>query len=86
MTFSREPYISVIFPRCAFPRCNFTYFDSPCITGYAYVRGRRNFVSLDIIADSIRKGAEVSAESANDCVLLRVLINIRRQSLDINVS
>lgn len=60
-------------------RCNFTYFDSSCITGYAYVRGKRNFVSPDIIADSIREGAELSARKTRTitCSLFQPIHTVR---------
>lgn len=59
---------------------NFTYFDSLShITGYAVRVRRKKFRFPNVIADSIRKGAELSfrAESANDYVP-PVLTNTRR--------
>jgi len=75
---SLEIRIFVIFLRRC---CNFTYFDLLYyIIEYVYVRGMK-FRFPDVVADSIRKDAELSfgAESANDYVP-PVLTNIYRKS------
>ena len=75
---SLEIHIFMIFLRRC---CNFTYFDLLYyIIEYVYVRGMK-FRFPDVVADSIRKDAELSfgAESANDYVP-PVLTNIYRKS------
>jgi len=68
--FFQNTYFVIFLRRC----CNFTYFDSLYyIMGYVYVcRMKVEFRFPDVVADSIRKDAELSfgAESANDYVAL----------------
>jgi len=64
--FSQNTYFVIFLRLC----CNFTYFDSLYhIIGYVYVC-RMKFRFPDVVADSIRKDAELSfgTESANDYV------------------